>query len=71
MPHLMNCEHSDEGWCLACVDELEEARRSLEVQMEIMVKIIKNMVPFVPEGFSFAIDLGDDEAVTLADPPAP
>lgn len=22
MPHLMNCPHSDEGWCLACVKEM-------------------------------------------------
>jgi len=29
MPHLMNCPHSDYGWCLTCVkglfDELEHA----------------------------------------------
>jgi len=24
MPHLMNCPHSDEGWCLACVGRLQE-----------------------------------------------
>ena len=22
MPHLMNCQHSESGWCLACVKEL-------------------------------------------------
>lgn len=22
MPHLMNCEHSDDGWCLGCVNDL-------------------------------------------------
>lgn len=30
MPHLMNCDHSHEGWCLECVkrlhDECEEAK---------------------------------------------
>lgn len=30
MPHLMNCNHDDEGWCLGCVKqmhaELEESR---------------------------------------------
>lgn len=29
MPHIMNCEHSEEGWCLDCVkkmhDEMEKA----------------------------------------------
>lgn len=22
MPHLMNCEHMPDGWCLACVGKL-------------------------------------------------
>lgn len=22
MPHLMNCGHSEDGWCLSCVGEL-------------------------------------------------
>jgi len=30
MPHLMNCSHSESGWCLECVqdlhDELEDLR---------------------------------------------
>jgi len=30
MPHLMNCAHSDSGWCLACVGELEAEREHLE-----------------------------------------
>jgi hypothetical protein len=24
MPHLMNCEHQGEGWCLACVGKLQD-----------------------------------------------
>lgn len=24
MPHLMNCEHQGEGWCLKCVAELHD-----------------------------------------------
>lgn len=24
MPHLMNCSHSSDGWCLKCVKELWE-----------------------------------------------
>lgn len=24
MPHLMNCPHSKDGWCLACVAELHK-----------------------------------------------
>jgi hypothetical protein len=24
MPHLMNCDHSDSGWCLDCVKKLHD-----------------------------------------------
>ena len=24
MPHLMNCSHSFDGWCLSCVKELHD-----------------------------------------------
>jgi hypothetical protein len=38
MPHLMNCQHSEEGWCLDCVksehDSNEETIRELMVQCE-------------------------------------
>lgn len=27
MPHLMNCSHSEDGWCLDCVKALWEERR--------------------------------------------
>lgn len=34
MPHLMNCGHSYEGWCLDCVkeqyDEMERCKSLLE-----------------------------------------
>lgn len=29
MPHLMNCDHSSDGWCLDCVKELWDDRREL------------------------------------------
>lgn len=33
MPHLMNCDHSDDGWCLECVhrlwDECDDAKQRL------------------------------------------
>lgn len=35
MPHLMNCMHSETGWCLECVgkmhDELEIYRKALKI----------------------------------------
>lgn len=31
MPHLMNCSHSCEGWCIPCVKEMhEEFERKIE-----------------------------------------
>jgi hypothetical protein len=40
MPHLMNCPHSAEGWCLECVailgNEAIELRRSLAWAMRNM-----------------------------------
>ena len=34
MPHLMNCDHQDDGWCLACVkaqwSEMTHYRELLE-----------------------------------------
>jgi hypothetical protein len=30
MPHLMNCPHHPDGWCLACVKELWEEKARLE-----------------------------------------
>lgn len=26
MPHLMNCDHSDSGWCLKCVNALYDEK---------------------------------------------
>lgn len=32
MPHLMNCGHSDNGWCLACVKTLEDDRYNTVIE---------------------------------------
>lgn len=32
MPHLMNCGHSDNGWCLACVKTLEDERYNTVIE---------------------------------------
>jgi hypothetical protein len=34
MPHLMNCVHSDDGWCLDCVKKLWERADRLEASGE-------------------------------------
>lgn len=32
MPHLMNCLHSDDGWCLSCVKEMHQELESIKQQ---------------------------------------
>jgi hypothetical protein len=30
MPHLMNCQHMEDGWCLDCVKELQKDQERLD-----------------------------------------
>lgn len=30
MPHLMNCSHSEDGWCLDCVAKLQRDQERLD-----------------------------------------
>lgn len=30
MPHLQNCDHCDDGWCLDCVKELHDLLMQVE-----------------------------------------
>lgn len=34
MPHLMNCAHSDTGWCLTCVKEQWEELDGLKIHAD-------------------------------------
>lgn len=40
MPHLMNCSHSDEGWCLGCVKEQNE---ELEALREVLYSVCERL----------------------------
>lgn len=40
MPHMMNCSHSDTGWCLDCVRELvDEQSRETDTLSELLSSI--------------------------------
>lgn len=39
MPHLMNCPHSPDGWCLDCVKELWDEKDKLEKELNTMLSI--------------------------------
>jgi hypothetical protein len=36
MPHLMNCLHSEDGWCLDCVKELWEQKQRETERIEFL-----------------------------------
>lgn len=38
MPHLMNCDHSSDGWCLACVKQMHDQREQYETALEAIAK---------------------------------
>jgi hypothetical protein len=45
MPHLMNCPHSGDGWCLACVAALADDRDSRMKEHERLRSIIGMTIP--------------------------
>ena len=34
MPHLQNCDHLSDGWCLVCVKELWDEKDKLEQRVQ-------------------------------------
>lgn len=45
MPHLMNCPHTEEGWCADCVRQQGERVIDLELQLLALQGTAK---PFIP-----------------------
>ncbi len=43
MPHLMNCSHMDDGWCLPCVKAEWEER---EAEVERLRNGLRDMVSY-------------------------
>ena len=39
MPHLMNCPHSEDGWCLSCVKELWEEGTTVELNRQLSISV--------------------------------
>lgn len=44
MPHLENCGHSEEGWCLACVKQLGEENIALRMTVLAVSQITMESV---------------------------
>lgn len=47
MPHLMNCDHSSDGWCLACVKQMHDERE----RMRSVLEIIENNYEYSTQGY--------------------
>lgn len=41
MPHLMNCRHSDVGWCLTCVKDEHDANESIIKDLMVQCEGLK------------------------------
>lgn len=44
MPHLMNCGHSDEGWCLDCVKAMHD-ETGMTLRDYFAAKAMQGMAP--------------------------
>ena len=42
MPHLMNCSHSADGWCLQCVKELWDEQNGVKTKVQRRLINLKN-----------------------------
>ena len=65
MPHLMNCAHSPDGWCLSCVRELYEEMKANDERWRFLRDscLSFHLVPLYTEPIQYSIlaDMGDDE----------
>lgn len=37
MPHLMNCSHNGDGWCIPCVKQLWEEKEYLDQKIDLLL----------------------------------
>lgn len=44
MPHLMNCSHSSDGWCLDCVKELHDECQAWKDKLQEVVDLIDDIL---------------------------
>ena len=79
IPTLMNCGHSEDGWCLACVRDLaqqvedlqKDAARCRTKRQIDLIKLLEKLSPRLPDSeiemieraFIASYDLSMDEAM--------
>lgn len=69
MPHLMNCSHSTEGWCLECVKELHDDFETAEAESQRLRKDRDELLPvaYAAEEWASGRISITDLAATVAD----
>ena len=55
MPHLMNCPHIGDGWCLSCVSELQMKQNIETDPRKVFFIDCENMSPLQVEAYLEAI----------------
>lgn len=65
MPHLMNCPHADEGWCLECVRKLYETAARLRDQMLQIEQVAHNPADLAPDLLFAELGVSGKEALWL------
>ena len=66
MPHLMNCSHSETGWCLECVKELnadfetaETESRRMRAERDELQEMVEELLSLTPVEFAICKTSGD------------
>jgi len=67
MPHLMNCSHSEDGWCLGCVTALWDeyngpGKREAAKKGEKLTAAINNACKTLPDNAEIIIELSSGYA---------
>lgn len=60
MPHLMNCPHSDDSWCLACVNDLHGKAEFFQEQLSHLLAAIHG------DGGHHTAEVGEEQSVVDA-----
>lgn len=60
MPHLMNCSHSEDGWCLECVKALHDDFETAESESQRLRMERDSLLPVVYAASEFSAGRIDD-----------
>ena len=62
MPHLMNCAHTGDGWCLACVKELYDSKEHQMVCTQVKYGKVGTNIAATGGAVLLQVEAGEDES---------